>query len=211
MNFLSYNLALNVVGLATGIATDAKNVAIYDGTKQVLTGNIIFASSILSCNVVDDSKMCEHPIESGAVITDHKIFTPTEIDIRLAMRINNYVSTYTDLLKIDDTDYNIYRELLQIYENNTKLRIKTKTGWHNNMVLQAMPHEEKPENFDMVVFDLHFKEVMEIEPKYIKLQISQLKNAENSTTKKVGINNTNNTKKTSILKQGVNGIKGLFS
>lgn len=193
MNFLSYNLALNVIGLAL----DTKNVAIYNGTREVLAGNFLLASSIMSCNVVDDSKMCEHPIESGAVITDHKIFTPTEIDIRLSLP--NYIYQ------------SVYHELEEIYESSPKLRIKTKAGWYNNMVLQAMPHEEKPENFDRIVFDLHFKEVMEIEPKYIKLQPSQLKNAENSTTKKVGINNTNNTKKTSILKQGVNGIKGLFS
>lgn len=190
MNFLSFNLALNVIGLVT----DTKTVAIYKGTKEVLAGNFLLASSIMSCNVVDDSKMCEHPIESGATITDHKIFNPVEIDIRLSLP--NYIYR------------SVYQELRQIYEESPKLRIKTKSGWYSNMVLQGLPHEEKPENFDRIVFDLHFKEVKEVQPKYIKLPTSQLKNAENSTTKKVGNNATNSNKRVSILKQGKDAITG---
>ena len=192
MNFISANLVLRVIGLAT----DTKTVAIYKDGKEVLAGNFLLASSIMSCNVIDDSKMCEHPIESGAVITDHKIFNPVEIDIRLSLP--NYIYD------------SVYEELRQIYEESPKLKIKTKVGWYDNMVLQALPHEEKPENFDRIVFDLHFKEVKEIQPKYIKLPENKVKNAQNSTTKKVGNNATNSKKKTSILKQGVNGIKGLF-
>lgn len=183
MNFLSFNLALNVIGLAT----DTKTVAIYKDTKEVLAGNFLLASSIMSCNVTDDAKLCEHPVESGATITDHKIFNPVEIDIRLSLP--NYIYR------------TVYKELRQIYEESPKLRIKTKTGWYSNMVLQGLPHEEKPENYDRIIFDLHFKEVVEIEPKYVKLPTNKLKNAENSSTKKVGDNATNSKKRVSILKQ----------
>lgn len=192
MNFLSYNLALNVVGLVI----DTKTVAIYNGPKEVLAGNFLLSSSIMSCNVIDDSKMCEHPIESGAIITDHKFFNPVEIDIRLSLP--NYIYE------------TVYKELRQIYEESPKLKIKTKSGWYDNMVLQALPHEEKPENYDRIVFDLHFKEVKEVQPKYIKLEASKLKNAENATTKKVGNNATNSNKRVSILKQGVNALGGLL-
>lgn len=192
MTFLSFNLALNVIGLVT----DTKTVAIYKDTKEVLAGKFLLASSIMSCNVIDDSKLCEHPIESGAMVTDHKFFNPVEIDIRLSLP--NYIYR------------SVYKELRQIYEESPKLRIKTKTGWYSDMVLQGLPHEEKPENFDRIIFDLHFKEVKEVEPKYIKLAASKLKNAENSTTKKVGDNATNSKKRVSILKQGVNAIGGLF-
>ena len=190
MNFLSFNLALNVVGLVM----DTKTVAIYKGPKEVLAGNFLLASSIMSCNVIDDSKLCEHPIESGAVITDHKFFNPVEIDIRLSLP--NYIYK------------SVYKELRQIYEESPKLRIKTKAGWYSDMVLQGLPHEEKPENFDRIIFDLHFKEVKEVEPKYIKLPASKLKNAENATTKKVGDNATNSNKQKSILKQGKDAVTG---
>lgn len=190
MTFLSFNLALNVIGLVT----DTKTVAIYKDTKEVLAGKFLLASSIMSCNVIDDSKLCEHPIESGAMVTDHKFFNPVEIDIRLSLP--NYIYR------------SVYKELRQIYEESPKLRIKTKAGWYSDMVLQALPHEEKPENFDRIIFDLHFKEVKEVEPKYIKLPTKQLKNAENSTTKKVGDNATNSNKRVSILKQGKNAVQG---
>lgn len=183
MNFLSYNLALNVIGLVT----DTKTVAIYNGPKEVLAGNFLLSSSIMSCNVIDDSKLCEHPIESGATVTDHKFFNPVEIDIRLSLP--NYIYR------------SVYKELRQIYEESPKLRIKTKSGWYTDMVLQGLPHEEKPENYDRIIFDLHFKEVKEVEPKYIKLVASKLKNAENASTQKVGDNATNNKKRVSILKQ----------
>lgn len=192
MSFLSVNLALNVLGLAM----DTKNVAIYADTREVLTGNIVFASSIMGCNVTEDSELMEHPVESGFKVVDNKVFNPVEIDIRLSLP--NYV--FVQVLK----------ELRQLYEQSTRLRIKTKGKYYTNMVLQGIPHEEKPENFDRIVFDLHFKEVIFVEPKYIKLPASKLKNPENSDTQKLGNNVTDTKKKTSILKTGVNAIGGLF-
>lgn len=192
MSFLSVNLALNVLGLAM----DTKNVAIYADTQEVLTGNLVFASSIMGCTVTEDSELMEHPVESGFKVTDNKVFNPVEIDIRLSLP--NYV--FVQVLK----------ELRQLYEQSTRLRIKTKGKYYTNMVLQGIPHEEKPENFDRIVFDLHFKEVIFVEPKYIKLPASKLKNPENSDTQKLGSNVTDTKKKTSILKTGANAIGGLF-
>lgn len=192
MSFLSANLALNVLGLAM----DTKNVAIYADTQEVLTGNLIFSSSIMSCTVTEDSELMEHPVESGFKVTDNKLFNPVEIDIRLSLPNYDFVQ--------------VLKELRQIYEQSTPLRIKTKGKYYTNMVLQGIPHEEKPENFDRIVFDLHFKEVIVVEPKYIKLPVSKLKNPENSDTQKLGSNVAGTKKKTSILKTGVNAIGGLF-
>lgn len=192
MSFVSANLVLNVVGLVS----ESKNVAIYDGEREVLNGNFLFSSSVLSANISDDSQLCEHPLESGAVVSDHKIFNPIEIDIRLSLPSWQFSE--------------IYRELLLLYSNSVKLRIKTKVEWYNNMVLTAIPHEEKAENFDKIVFDLHFKEVREITPQFIELEESNVKNPENSDTKKLGENATNNTKKSSMLVDFGNKIKGFF-
>lgn len=183
-----------------GIATQEKNVSIYNETSEVLTGNMIFSTAILDCNVVEDSNLMEHPVESGFKIVDNKVFNPVEITIRLALPSYSYQS--------------IYKELRELYEKSTTLRIKTRGHCYRNMVLQGIPHNETAENFDRLVFDLHFKEVMIVEPKYIKLPAKQLRNAENSDTQKLGQNVTNNTKKTSILKRGWNAqadfIKGFF-
>ena len=181
MSFLSLNLAMNVIGLAK----EEKNVAIYKDTKEVLTGNMVFSSAIMSCDIAEDSQLMEHPVESGYKITDNKIFNPVEIDIRLALPSYYYKA--------------VYNELKDIYEKSTLLRIKTRGKYYKNMVLQAMPHQENVENFDKLVFDLHFKEVMIVYPKYIKLPASQLKNAENSDTQKLGKNVSSSKKRSSIL------------
>lgn len=189
MSFLSANLAFNALGILS-----PKNVAIYNGTKEVLTGNMLFGTSIMNCNVVEDSALMEHPVESGFKIADSKVFNPVEIDIRLSMPAYFYNS--------------VFSELKALYDESPKLRIKTKNRYYHNMVLQAIPHEETPENFDRLVFDLHFKEVREVAPQYIKLQSSNLKNPENSDTIKTGDNLTNTQKKKSILRVGTDTIKG---
>lgn len=192
MSILTTNLALNVVGLAM----DTKNIAIYEDTKEVLTGNIVFSAAIMSCTVTEDSNLMEHPVESGFKVVDNKVFNPVEIDIRLSLPSYAYME--------------VYKELRQLYEESTKLRIKTKGKYYTKMVLQGIPHEEKPENFDRIVFDLHFKEVIEVEPKYITLPAKTLKNIENTDTQKLGDNVTDSKKKTSILKIGVNAVGDLF-
>lgn len=188
MSFLSVNLLTNALGLV--IRT--KNVAIYDGVREILTGNILFDGVIISANVVEDSKICEHPIESGAVIADHKVFNPVEIDIRFVLP----AFLYAPLLN----------EIKNIYKNSPKLRIGTKEGFFNNMVLTAKPHEEKAETVDRVIFDLHFTQVIEVEPKYIQLPMSKLKNPENSDTNNMGENVSK--KSVSILKSGFNLLSG---
>ena len=190
MSFLSINLALN----AAGLFVEKKKVAIYRDTSEVLTGNALFSSAVMSCSVTEDSNMMEHPVESGYKVVDNKVFNPIEIDIRLSMP--NYVFKQ------------VYRELRELYEKSPRLKIKTQGKYYNNMILQGIPHEETPENFDRIVFDLHFKEEIIVEPKYIKLPTSKLKNAENSDTQKLGNNVTNSTKKSSIMSDFVNTIGG---
>ena len=195
MSILSVNLALTLGGIAN-LVLRGKNVAIYQDTKEVLTGNAAFDTAILSCVVTEDSNLMEHPVESGFKITDNKVFNPVEIDIRLCMPTYYYDG--------------IYKELRYLYEQSPKLKIKTQSKYYTNMVLQGMPHEEKPENFDRIVFDLHFKQVPVVYPQYIKLPANQLKNAENSDTQKLGTNVTNSQKRSSILADGIKDLGSLL-
>lgn len=181
--------AQNLISSTLGYFFNKEN-AIYKDTKEVLAGMPPYSTSILSCSVIDDSKLCEHPVESGSIIVDHKIFNPIEIDIKLSIPSVEF--------------YDIYSELEKIYKNSDKLRIKCKNTYYSNMVLQAIPHEENPEMYDRIVFDLHFKEIVEVVPQFIQLPISKVLNPENSDTQKLGDNLTSSAKKTSILKDAFN-------
>lgn len=185
---------LGIIENALGFIFNQKDVAIYNGTEEVLAGNILFSTAIMSADVTERSDMPEHPIESGAKIVENKIILPKEVDIKLAMPAYMYAS--------------VYKELKDIFENSTQLRIKTKMRWYENMVLQDLPHAEDAATIDRVIFNLHFKEVLIVEPKYIALPPSKVKNADNSSTQKLGTNVTNSKK--SLLKGGVDKIKGLF-
>lgn len=198
MSFLSVNLLANVIGTTDYSVGNKKKVAIYNGTTEVLTGNAIFDTSVLSCNVTDDSQLMEHPVESGFKIVDHQVFNPVEIDIRIAMPSYFYSS--------------IIEELKTLYNNGTSLSIKTVDNpkMYSNMVIQGVPHEETPDNVDRLVFDLHFKEVIIVEPVYIQLREENVKNPQNSSTKALGENITKKEVPSSILADGIKAIGGLF-
>lgn len=198
MSFLSVNLLANVIGTSDYYMGNKKKVAIYNGTKEVMTGNAIFDTAVLQCSVTDDSQLMEHPVESGVKITDHQIFNPIEIDIRLAMPTYFYSK--------------ILEEMKTLYKNGTLLSIKTVDNpkMYSNMVLQAIPHEETPDNIDRLVFDLHFKEVLIVEPVYITLPEDKVENPQNSSTKTLGENITKKEVPSSILADGIKAIGGLF-
>lgn len=180
MSFFSLNLLSNALGLVL----QEKNVAIYYDTDEVLNGIFLFESTILDIEIVEDSQLMEHPIETGAKITDHTIFNPVEINLRLCMPSYLYTS--------------IYKELETFYRSKTKLRIKSKMKWYNRMLLQGLPHQEKAENVSRVVFDLHFKEVLEVLPQAVELERGKVKNADNSSTSKLG-ENVNKTETSSSM------------
>lgn len=193
---------LTIIENVLGFLFTTKDVAIFNGTKEVLKGNILYNAVIMDATVQQKSDMPEHPIESGAKIIDHKIILPVEIDIKLVMPAYLYAS--------------VYRELKQLYDESTLLRIKTKMSYYNNMVLQDMPHEENAATVDRVVFNLHFKQVMIVEPKYIALPPRKVSNIDYSSTQKLGTNVTNagSSANKSLLAKGydksIDAIKGFF-
>jgi len=187
-------LSLGSLENALGFLLIPKNVALYIGTTQVLTGQLTNYVSILDCKITDDSQITSHPVESGVSISEHQIFNPVEIDISFVM---------------PDAFYDqVIKTLRRYYKEGVKFTIVTKEGTYTNMVMQAKPTELKPENVDRIVYSLHFIEVIEIEPKYISLSVSSVSNPENSSTVNLGENTSK--KNTSILKSGFNAVGGLF-
>lgn len=190
------SLVLNSAGLATGWIT--KPVAIYQTgksffsipgitgivtnsfivnpmeVKEVLNGYIPLQSAIMDANVREDSRFCEHPIESGAIITDHKVFNPVEIDITLVM-----------------PSYDIFRitkEMEQLYKNSELLIIKTKHKFYTNMVLQSVPHFEEAKNVYRVPYKLHFKQALIVKPQMTNRESTS--NPSDSNTQKIGVTAT---------------------
>jgi len=130
------------------------------------------AARPLSCSVDEPSKNMEHPLETGSVITDHRIILPVEIKLSLVM------------IAIDKE--NVYKEINEAYLAGTLFTIWTRTAGYLNMMIVGMPHEETPENIDTITMALSFKEVQFVSPTFLPLPPSAVKNKDNGSTKEKG-------------------------
>lgn len=114
--------------------------------------------------VKEQAKVMEHPVESGAIITDHRIILPVEIDLSLILQAPDY--------------QNVYKTIRQYYLNGTLLVVQTRSGIYENQLISGMPHEEDPTQYDALAVALSLKQVQFVTAQYGVVP----KNAKNSTT-----------------------------
>lgn len=136
------------------------------------------------CNVVEDSTMFKHPLETGYTITDHRIIMPIEIN----MIVKLPQSTYRD----------VYNSVRAGFLAGTTYSVRTRTGNYPNMILAAMPHEERPEDWESVPLFLTFQELQTAGATY-----SPLAPRRRSDTKTVDKGQQDSP---SVLKQAANAI-----
>jgi hypothetical protein len=102
--------------------------------------------------VKEQSKVMEHPIENGGIITDHRIVLPVEIDISLILA---------------STDYqDVYKQIRQYYLMATLLVVQTRAGIFKNQLITSMPHEEDPAMFNALTIALSTKQIVFVTPQY---------------------------------------------
>lgn len=191
------NLGLNV----SGLIQNHKNVSVFLDDKEVLTGNLLrnqratnalgLEAVILDAEVSETSKIMEHPIETGAVIADHKVINPVEIRLRITMPGYEYEP--------------VIKELREYWRESVKLTVQTKAATYTNMVVCDIPHSETPQNVSRITFNIRLKQALEVKPQYIRLSVKQVKNPKNADTVKSGEKQT-----TSVLRDVWKGIKGFF-
>lgn len=120
--------------------TDA--VAVYtQGYTQVFP-----RARILKATIDEPSKTMEHPLETGAIITDHRIILPIRIELVMILQSADYL--------------NAYRQMKQLFLNATLLSVQTKATVYTNQLIAELPHEEDPDKFDALSVLLKFKQVL---------------------------------------------------
>jgi hypothetical protein len=120
-------------------------VAIYDQNLNQLFPNVRPVKAKI------DRKACfpKHPLETGAVIGDHRILQPIEIEMPM---IFSSASFYDD-----------YQAILTAYNSNNSLIIQTKVGTFTDMYIQEMPSDESPETIDTVTLIFKFIQVFVVQ------------------------------------------------
>lgn len=144
--------------------------------------------------IKETSKVMEHPIENGAIVTDHRIVLPIEIQLSMILTPDTYRQTYD--------------EIKQFYIEGTLLIVQSRSGIYINQLIQEMPHEEDPTIYDTISLDLNLKQVQMVTAQYTTTP----RNPKNSNSINRGVQNTTaappNTDP-SYLRQAENALRNL--
>jgi len=117
--------------------------------------NQLFKSArAIKATVKEESKVMEHPIETGAIVTDHRIVLPVEIELSLILNSLDYTNTY--------------KSIRQYYLNGTLLVVQTRTGIYQNQLISSIPHEESPDQYNAISMAISLKEVQFVTAKFSK-------------------------------------------
>lgn len=129
----------------------------------------VFASAhALKATITPTAKTPAHPLENGETVVDHVIFDPVLIEIAAVL---------------DPDDYrDVYGRLARAFANAQTFNIQTRVQVYPNMLLQALPHEEKPEMVDTVSMVLKFSEVRFVTPSYAPLPAKKVANKTKAST-----------------------------
>ena len=100
----------------------------------------------IKATVKETAKVMDHPLETGATITDHRIINPVEIELSMIVPSIAYQG--------------IYDTIKQYFLNSTLLVVQTKSGVYTNQIIASLPHEENPETFSVLTMALTLKQVI---------------------------------------------------
>lgn len=139
--------------------------------------NQVFADGRpIKANVNEYSKVMEHPVETGIVITDHIVEQPTEIELSVFLISKGNIQDYRS----------VYQQIKQLKKSGTLLTVQTRTDSYPNMIITDMPHDESPDMFDAIMVAIKLRSVILVTPQYGKLPPSSVSNKANSDTVKKG-------------------------
>ena len=126
----------------------------------------------MKASISETSKIFEHPLETGAVIADHRIINPVDIVLPLVVNALDYAS--------------VFQQVKSAFVNASILTVQTKVGSYENMVIQEMPHEETPEMFDTVSIALKLRQARFVTAQYGKLPPAKVAAPKHTDTVKQG-------------------------
>jgi len=142
----------------------ADQVAIFDQTFT----QVFEKARPLKLTISETAKVMEHPVETGATITDHRIINPIEIEYICVIQSPDYRS--------------VYQQIRQIYQNAGLLTVQSKTASYEHMLISEIPHEENPDYFDAIQIIIKMKEVFFITAQFGMLPPSKVADKTQAST-----------------------------
>lgn len=118
------------------------------------------------------SKAMEHPLETGAVITDHRIILPVVAELSLVIASEDYRA--------------VYQQIGELFRRGELLTVQTRVESFGNMLIEKMPHEESADLLDGVALALTLKEAKFVTPQFSTLPAAKVARPKDSDTVKRG-------------------------
>jgi hypothetical protein len=152
------NLVSNVQGTIGGAKNLVNSLLSFFGVDVVgvfdndTFEQLFITARPMKANVTRQQKIMDHPIESGAIVSDFAIILPVEIELSMLLTGQQYTA--------------MYQEISTYFNTQQLVSIQTKATVFPNMMIQAMPHEETPEMFDVLPLALKFREVQMVTVQY---------------------------------------------
>lgn len=98
----------------------------------------------MKTTVKPTKKTMEHPLEDGAIITDHVILMPIEIIVSMFVPSQDLQNTYD--------------QISQYYNDSTFLIVQTRSDVYTNQYISEIPHDENPDQFNSIEIIVKFKQ-----------------------------------------------------
>lgn len=133
-----------------GIITSSLESAVAGQIQKVIILSAIGFSELFSAafpmdaKIETESKLTQHPLETGAIVSDHLIVQPTIITISMMIPV----------------EYSILLTTLDNYlQTGAAVMILTKDSVYSDMVLVGKPHIEQPDKMDFLNAQLRFQQI----------------------------------------------------
>lgn len=146
-------------------ATAAQDVVAVLGANMA---QVFQKARAMKATVMRASRAMEHPLETGATVTDHRIILPVAIELALVLASEDYKA--------------VYQQVRDIFMRGDLLTVQTRVDSFPSMLIEKMPHDETPDMLDGVAMALSLKEARFVQPQFSALKVAQPKDA--STAKR---------------------------
>lgn len=117
----------------------------------------------IKATIVRASKAMEHPLETGATITDHRIVLPTTVELSLILASGDYRA--------------VYQQIADLFKRGELLTVQTRVESFNSMLIEKMPHDETPDMLDGVTLALSLKEAQFVQPQFSPLKVRRARDS----------------------------------
>lgn len=135
---------------AQNLILGSSNVDVNAVLNQETMQQVFAEARPIKATVRETARVMNYPVETGAILSDHKIINPTEIEMIFAIASDFYASAY--------------QAIRNAWNASTLLSVQSRTGTYRNMIISDMPHEEEPDTFNMITQFVKFREVIFVAP-----------------------------------------------